>query len=203
MQDGEVQRHIALLVDEGAQRALQAGGDAQAFRGFGAAALDAGGGQQGKMVLAAEVVHDFQGLAVLPGNRLVGPAPQKAAFAVAGGADQAHGGHDFVQRAFEHQGGAVQVPAVGGRALQAELARRNIKRLVIVGAQTEVCVESTARQAVSQGYDVLLAADAHATADRETLSAEQIVAFTNEVLHGHRAGDHVVRVLPASEISFS
>ena len=88
-------------------------------------------------------------------------------------------------------------------SLQAELARRNIKRLVIVGAQTEVCVESTARRAVSQGYDVVLAADAHATADRETLSAEQIVAFTNEVLHGHRAGDHVVRVLPASEISFS
>lgn len=86
--------------------------------------------------------------------------------------------------------------------LQEELAQRGIKRLVIVGAQTEVCVESTTRRAVSQGYDVLLAADAHATADRETLTAAQIVAFTNETLHGFWAGDNVVRVRPASEISF-
>ena len=86
--------------------------------------------------------------------------------------------------------------------LQQELEARGIKRLVITGGQTQYCVDTTTRRAVSEGYEVLLASDAHTTEDSETLPAEQIIAFYNETLNGFRAGEHRVRVQPASEIQF-
>ncbi len=86
--------------------------------------------------------------------------------------------------------------------LQAELAARGIKRLVITGGQTQYCIDTTTRRAVAQGYDVLLVSDAHTTEDSETWSAEQIIAFYNETLNGFWAGEHRVRVQPASEIQF-
>lgn len=86
--------------------------------------------------------------------------------------------------------------------LQAELTTRGITRLIIAGGQTQYCVDTTVRRALSQGYDVLLASNAHTTEDSETLPAKQIIAFYNETLHGFWAGEHVVRVVPAGEISF-
>lgn len=87
--------------------------------------------------------------------------------------------------------------------LQEELEARGIKRLVITGGQTQHCVDATVRRAVVQGYDVLLASDAHTTDDSETLPAEKIIALYNETLNGFWAGQHVVRVKPASEIHFA
>ncbi|HVB21723.1 MAG TPA: cysteine hydrolase family protein [Ktedonobacteraceae bacterium] len=87
--------------------------------------------------------------------------------------------------------------------LQEELAARSIKRLVITGGQTQYCVDTTVRRAVAQGYDVVLASDAHTTEDSETLPAEQIIAFYNETLNGFWAGKRKVRVQPASEIQFA
>ncbi len=86
--------------------------------------------------------------------------------------------------------------------LQEELEARGIKRLVITGGQTQYCVDTTVRRAVSAGYEVLLASDAHTTEDSETLPAEQIIAFYNETLDGFKAGKRRVRVQPASEIHF-
>jgi nicotinamidase-related amidase len=88
-------------------------------------------------------------------------------------------------------------------SLQEELAARGIKRLVITGGQTQYCVDTTVRRAVAQGYDVVLASDAHTTEDSETLPAEQIIAFYNETLNGFWAGKRKVRVQPASEIQFA
>lgn len=87
--------------------------------------------------------------------------------------------------------------------LQEELEARGIKRLVITGGQTQYCVDTTVRRAVAQGYDVLLASDAHTTDDSETLPAEKIIAFYNETLNGFWAGERRVRVQPASEIHFA
>lgn len=86
--------------------------------------------------------------------------------------------------------------------LQEELEARGIKKLVVTGGQTEYCVDTTARRALTQGYDVLLVSDAHTTLDSKTLSAEQIIAFYNHASHGFWAGDHVLRVRSASEIAF-
>ena len=84
--------------------------------------------------------------------------------------------------------------------LQEELEARGVKRLVIVGGQTECCIDATARRAVSQGYNVLLVSDAHTTFDNKTLKAAQIIAFCNEALNGFWAGDQIVRVRSAEEI---
>ena len=88
-------------------------------------------------------------------------------------------------------------------SLQEELEALGIKRLVITGGQTQYCVDTTIRRAVAQGYDVLLASDAHTTEDSETLPAEKIIAFYNETLNGFWAGKHKVRVQPAHEIHFA
>ena len=43
--------------------------------------------------------------------------------------------------------------------LQAELQARGIRQLVIMGVTTEVCVQTTLREANDRGYDCLLVAD--------------------------------------------
>ena len=47
--------------------------------------------------------------------------------------------------------------------LQSFLTDKNIKQLVFAGVTTEVCVQSTMREANDRGYDCLLAADATAS----------------------------------------
>lgn len=84
--------------------------------------------------------------------------------------------------------------------LGVELAAAGIQRVVICGCMTQYCVDTTARRAVSLGYDVILAADGHTTADMGALRFEQIIAHHNAVLDGFDAGAHEVRVCPSSEI---
>ena len=67
---------------------------------------------------------------------------------------------------------------------------------------TEYCVDTTCRRAVSLGYDVTLASDAHLTRDNGVLTAGNIIAHHNFVLHEFGAGDHVVKVEPTDEIVF-
>ena len=87
-----------------------------------------------------------------------------------------------------------------GTALDAELAAAGIKQIVISGCMTQYCIDTTARRAVTLGYDVVLVADCHMTADSDTLRFEQIIAHHNALLDGFDAGEHEVRVCPASEI---
>ena len=78
-----------------------------------------------------------------------------------------------------------------------ELESRGIGRLVLVGMQTQYCVDTTCRRAFGLGYEVTLAADAHGAFDDGTLTAAQIVAHHNEVM-----GNGFAAVVPSSEISF-
>src|SRR5438105_15863492 len=47
---------------------------------------------------------------------------------------------------------------------------------------TELCVDTTCRQACSLEYDVTLVQDGHSTWDRELLSAPQIIAHHNALI---------------------
>jgi nicotinamidase-related amidase len=87
-------------------------------------------------------------------------------------------------------------------SLDAELRAGGIKQLVICGCMTQYCIDTTVRRAVGLGYDVVLAADGHTTADTETLRFEQIIAHHNAVLDGFEAGEHEVRVCASAEIRF-
>jgi nicotinamidase-related amidase len=84
--------------------------------------------------------------------------------------------------------------------LAAELAAAGIKQLVVCGCMTQYCIDTNVRRAVSLGYDVVLVADGHATADTETLRFEQIIAHHNELLDGFDAGEHEARVCASTEI---
>jgi nicotinamidase-related amidase len=84
--------------------------------------------------------------------------------------------------------------------LDAELAALDVKRIVVAGCMTQYCVDTSVRRAVSLGYDVVLAADGHTTADAGGLRFEQIVAHHNSLLDGFDAGSHVVQVCPVSDI---
>ena len=90
-----------------------------------------------------------------------------------------------------------------GTNLHALLQARAVTRVVLVGAQTEFCVDATARRALSLGYDVDLVADGHTTSENDVLSRVQIVAHHNATL-GNLAVDGVtIRVLPSVAIDFS
>jgi nicotinamidase-related amidase len=81
--------------------------------------------------------------------------------------------------------------------LQGELESRGIQRPIIMGIQTEYCVDTTCRRAYSLNYDVTLVKDAHSTWDTELLTAPQIISHHNEVL-----GGWFVELKEASEIGF-
>jgi nicotinamidase-related amidase len=66
--------------------------------------------------------------------------------------------------------------------LEAVLAERGVGRLVVTGAQTDMCIRSTLHGALVRGYDVTLVGDAHTTEDLTEYGApspEQVIAHTN------------------------
>lgn len=62
------------------------------------------------------------------------------------------------------------------------LKSEGIKNLIICGMQSELCVDSTCRDAFVHGYKITLASDGHSTYDRKNIRAEQIVELENSVL---------------------
>jgi nicotinamidase-related amidase len=74
--------------------------------------------------------------------------------------------------------------------LHSELERLGVDRLVVTGAQTEFCVDTTCRAALSRGFAVALAADAHTTRDA-VIPAATTIRHHNHTLanlaHPHRA----------------
>lgn len=86
--------------------------------------------------------------------------------------------------------------------LERELAARGTRHLVMTGCMTEYCVDTTARRAVSLGYDVTLVSDAHTTIDNKLLTAAQIIAHHNALLDGFDAGSHSIAVKAAEAVTF-
>lgn len=79
--------------------------------------------------------------------------------------------------------------------LRALLQARGITDLVVCGLQSEFCVDSTVRLALSLGYPVTLVTDAHSTLDNGVLPAAQITAHHNATLAN--LGSEGRRVTPA------
>ncbi len=86
--------------------------------------------------------------------------------------------------------------------LAEKLQIAGISHLIIAGAMTEYCVDTTCRRAVTLGYNVTLAADAHLTRDTSDLTSAQIIAHHNSLLDGFAAGIHSIKVAPTGDISF-
>jgi nicotinamidase-related amidase len=80
--------------------------------------------------------------------------------------------------------------------LETVLGDLGVGRLVVVGAQTDMCIRSTLHGALVRGYDAMLVSDAHTTEDQTAWGApppDQVIAHTNlywadETAPGRTAG---------------
>ncbi|QDP39395.1 cysteine hydrolase family protein [Radiobacillus deserti] len=89
-----------------------------------------------------------------------------------------------------------------GTPLLAHLRDNDVNHLVIMGCQTEYCIDTAVRTATVSGFDVTLVADGHTTCDSSVLPAQQIIAHHNKTLHGHYNVDHFSLVRHAEEDLF-
>lgn len=64
--------------------------------------------------------------------------------------------------------------------LEKELDKLGTQQLIIVGMQTEMCVNATTRKAVELGYEVILVRDGHSTFDFEDARAVDTINKIND-----------------------
>lgn len=90
--------------------------------------------------------------------------------------------------------------------LEEVLAKAGIGRLVVTGAETDVCIRSTIHGAFARGYDVTLVGDAHTAGDKSSWGAPppgDVIAHTNLYWGFQAAPGRTAAVKPAAEVSFT
>jgi nicotinamidase-related amidase len=90
-----------------------------------------------------------------------------------------------------------------GTGLLAFFKSQHIEHLVIMGCETQHCIDSAVRTATISGFDVTLVGDGHSTLGNEDLTPEQIIRHHNTTLHGHYNVDHFSIVRNTVEDLFS
>ncbi|MGQ4404146.1 cysteine hydrolase family protein [Streptomyces hayashii] len=89
--------------------------------------------------------------------------------------------------------------------LESLLAERGVGRIVVAGAQTDVCIRSTLHGAFVRGYDVTLVGDAHTTEDLTAYGApgpEQVIAHTNLYWSWQSAPGRSAGTVDTAEVTF-
>jgi nicotinamidase-related amidase len=90
--------------------------------------------------------------------------------------------------------------------LQAILTASQTTRLVVVGAHSDYCVQTTALAGLTHGYDVTVVSDAHTTQPAELaggmIPAPAVVALINERLATLRYPRRIIEVIPTGQVSF-
>ncbi|WP_077799380.1 isochorismatase family protein [Streptomyces sp. JHA26] len=94
-----------------------------------------------------------------------------------------------------------------GTDLDAILTARGVTEVVVTGFATEVCVDTTARQALSRGYDLVVVADGHTTsvrtaADVDLVPADRSIAQANAVYRMIGWPGRRIRVRAAADVDF-
>lgn len=89
-----------------------------------------------------------------------------------------------------------------GTNLLRYLQEIEVGHLVMMGCQTEYCIDTAVRTATVNGFDVTLVEDGHSTTDAADLSAKQIIAHHNRILHGHYNVDNFSIVRNSEETLF-
>jgi len=88
-------------------------------------------------------------------------------------------------------------------SLHQVLREIGVERLIVCGLQSDYCIDTTVRRALSLGFHVALAADAHSTVANRVLTAAQITAHHNATLANLRSYGPEIAVLPAAQIQFA
>jgi nicotinamidase-related amidase len=91
--------------------------------------------------------------------------------------------------------------------LDETLKTLGVTEVVVTGFATEICVDTTARGALSHEYDLVVVADGHTTSVRpdsgEYAAPGQSIAHHNEIFRHLAFPGRSIRVLPASEVDFA
>jgi nicotinamidase-related amidase len=90
--------------------------------------------------------------------------------------------------------------------LESVLSGLGIGRLIVAGAQTDMCIRSTLHGALARGYDATLVSDAHTTEDLTAWGApppEQVIAHTNMYWSGQTAPGRTAGTVETADVSFS
>ncbi len=91
-------------------------------------------------------------------------------------------------------------------ALESALAGLGVGRLVVTGAQTDMCIRSTLHGAFARGYDATLVGDAHTTIDLTRWGApspELVIAHTNLYWDEQAAPGRTAGTVPTADIDFA
>ncbi|MEU9922645.1 isochorismatase family protein [Streptomyces griseoluteus] len=89
--------------------------------------------------------------------------------------------------------------------LESVLEDRKVGRIVVAGAQTDICIRSTLHGAITRGYDTILVADAHTTEDLSQYGAptpDKVIAHTNLYWKFHSAPGREAGVVDTADVTF-
>lgn len=76
------------------------------------------------------------------------------------------------------------------------------EKVILCGYATEFCVDTTTRRSAAQGYEVVLAADAHTTHDKAHATAAQIRTHHNATLPDISSFGPQISAVNAADIQF-
>ncbi|QHT69956.1 cysteine hydrolase [Rhodocytophaga rosea] len=80
-------------------------------------------------------------------------------------------------------------------ALESYLRKNRINELFITGSATDFCVESTVQSALTKDFQVTIVKDAHTTADRPHMKADQIIEHYNWIWQNLAPTRGIVKVI--------
>jgi len=90
--------------------------------------------------------------------------------------------------------------------LETVLSGLGVGRLVVVGAQTDMCIRSTLHGAFARGYDATLVGDAHTTEDQTEWGApppDKVIAHTNLYWNYQTAPGRTAGTVETKDVNFS
>jgi nicotinamidase-related amidase len=90
--------------------------------------------------------------------------------------------------------------------LEDVLSQLGVGRLVVAGAQTDMCIRSTLHGALARGYDATLVSDAHTTEDQTEWGApppDKVIAHTNLYWQYQTAPGRTAGTVETKEVDFS
>lgn len=90
--------------------------------------------------------------------------------------------------------------------LEQVLARLGIGKLLVTGAQTDMCIRSTLHGALVRGYDATLVSDAHTTGDMTPWGApppDGVIAHTNLYWRNQRAPGRMGGIVESNDVDFA
>lgn len=70
--------------------------------------------------------------------------------------------------------------------LKEYLDSKDVKNIILVGLQTEYCIDATCKSAFEQGYNVIIPEECNTTFDNEYLSGQKLYEFYNYKIWNNR-----------------